>query len=275
MVYELSDARDMTIQEPSGGGYIIFNRQVFNDPRYKTLTSIQRDLLIHCIVNATYLPAADKYFGPIKVTTKRGQLAVTLSELQNELGKGVTRQNVRSALKRLEQLDYLTCKSTNKYTLVTVENYDFLVNCNEKPTHNSTQGQHTSNTQATIKNPASLGAVRLEGAGNKVTKVNKENNNIIILSHDEQKIFDILGTVANYPIDRKSDLDMIKRLKERYPQLDLVESISDWAAYKLDKPLRAKDNPRSQINTSCKNYVKWGKNIKQQQASQSNKKVYE
>jgi len=86
--------------------------------------------------------------------------------------------------------------------------------------------------------------------------------NIIVLTPIENEILETLSMVKNYPIDREKDLDMIKRLEERYPQLDLVESIKDWATYKLDKPLKPKDNPRSQINTSCKNYVKWGKNLK-------------
>lgn len=86
--------------------------------------------------------------------------------------------------------------------------------------------------------------------------------NIIVLTPIENEILETLSMVKHYPIDREKDLDMIKRLEERYPQLDLVESIKDWATYKLDKPLKPKDNPRSQINTACKNYVKWGKNLK-------------
>jgi hypothetical protein len=55
---------------------------------------------------------------------------------------------------------------------------------------------------------------------------------------------------------------MYHRLKERYPPLDLIESAKDWREYKADTPLKPKDNPRSQFNTSCKNYIKWGKNLK-------------
>lgn len=270
MVYELSDARDMTIQEPSGGGYIIFNRQIFNDPRYESLTSIQRDLLIHCIVNATYLPAADKYFGPIKVTTKRGQLAVTLSELQNELGKGVTRQNVRSALKRLEQLKYLTCNSTNKYTLVTVENYDFLVSCNEKPTHNSTQGQHTGNTQLTTKKPGSLGAVGLEGAGNKVIKVNKEINNIYTLVVDY--LNEQAGTKYKSTASKTKKL-IDARVNEKFTLDDfkmvIDKKVAEWIGTEYEQYLR----PETLFGTKFESYL--NQPVKNQAEHRQVKKVYE
>lgn len=89
-----------------------------------------------------------------------------------------------------------------------------------------------------------------------------KENNIIILNSDEAQFFKILEGIENYPLDRQKDLDMYNRLKERYPTLNLIESLKDWATYKLDKPLKAKDNPRSQINTSFKKYVEWGKNLK-------------
>lgn len=100
-------------------------------------------------------------------------------------------------------------------------------------------------------------------------KKNKEDiinnyNNIIILTPDEAQFLEVLQTIPNYPYDRNKDLAMYYRLKERYPQLDLIEAIKDWATYKLDKPLKEGDNPRSQINTACKKYIEWGRNLKKE-----------
>jgi len=89
-----------------------------------------------------------------------------------------------------------------------------------------------------------------------------EKEKTIILTSDEDAFFKALQLVKNYPFDREKDLEMYEKLKERYPQLDLVESIKDWSTYKIDKPLKDKCNPRSQINTSCKKHVEWGRNLR-------------
>jgi len=85
---------------------------------------------------------------------------------------------------------------------------------------------------------------------------------IIMLAPDEVQFLDVLKTIPSYPFDRAADLQMYQRLKERYPPLDHLEAIKDWREYKADNPLKPKDNPRSQINTSFKNSMKWGKNLK-------------
>lgn len=94
---------------------------------------------------------------------------------------------------------------------------------------------------------------------------------IIIMSDDESKFIQLLSKIDNYPLDRKKDLEMYKTMEERYPTLNLVEAIEDWRQYKLDKPLLVKSNPRSQINTSFKNYVSWGKCIKRGNTSGKSK----
>ncbi|GEM_PF-2549327 len=84
----------------------------------------------------------------------------------------------------------------------------------------------------------------------------------IVMTSEESEFIKVLETISNYKSDRKKDLDFYKTLQERYPSLDLVQAIKAWKIYKLDKPLTDKSNPRSQINTSFKKYVEWGKYIK-------------
>ncbi|MBU5440280.1 hypothetical protein KQI42_19995 [Tissierella sp. MSJ-40] len=98
-----------------------------------------------------------------------------------------------------------------------------------------------------------------------VNNVKNDKNvkeDIYILSDDEKQFLDILNQIENYPLDREKDLEMYKTLGERYPALNLLEAIEQWKMYKLDQPLKAKSNPRSQINTSFKKYVEWGKCLK-------------
>ena len=104
---------------------------------------------------------------------------------------------------------------------------------------------------------------------NNKNKNNNNNNNPIILTPTQEQFFEVLKSIPNYPFNQEADLNMFNRLTERYPTLDLVEALKDWREYKSDHPLKPKDNPRSQFNTSCKNYVKWGKCQKGGQAHAS------
>ncbi len=86
---------------------------------------------------------------------------------------------------------------------------------------------------------------------------------IIYLSEEEAQLIKILEGVSNYPLDREKEIEMLKRLSDKYSTLDIISVVKDWAIGKIDKPLKKKDNPRSQINTWCKNADAWGKNKKE------------
>lgn len=92
-------------------------------------------------------------------------------------------------------------------------------------------------------------------------EINKENFKDILLSPEQEKIFSLLATVKGYPINQEKDLEMIKRLSEKYPSVDLVAVVEDWAINKLDNPLKPKDSPRSQINTWIKKANLWKQDI--------------
>lgn len=95
--------------------------------------------------------------------------------------------------------------------------------------------------------------------------INKVSKDIIVLQPDESEFLTVLENIPGYPFDRVKDLTLYGELGKRYPTINLVEAIKDWAIHKIDKPLDPKknQNPRSQINTSFKKYVQWGKNLKQ------------
>ena len=67
----------------------------------------------------------------------------------------------------------------------------------------------------------------------------------------EQSILDELASVKGYPYDNGKDLPHIRKLAADFPQIDLLREAKAWATYKLDKPLDAKSNPRSQFRTWC------------------------
>ena len=72
---------------------------------------------IHLILRANFL---DKKWQGIEV--KRGQFITSNNHLATELSMSI--QQVRTALKKLESSKYITRKTTNKFTLITINNYN-------------------------------------------------------------------------------------------------------------------------------------------------------
>jgi DNA-binding MarR family transcriptional regulator len=74
-------------------------------------------LYIHLILRANFL--SKKWQG---YAVNRGQLITSNKHLAIELG--MTIQVIRTALKKLESSNYIKRKTTNKFTLITIINYD-------------------------------------------------------------------------------------------------------------------------------------------------------
>jgi hypothetical protein len=180
------------------------------------------------------------------VEAKRGSFIT--SEVKLSERWGWSRTKVRSFLKVLEEDKMLIKKTDNKKTTLTIVNYsEYQVS--------ETAEEHQKNNEKTSK--------KHQKNTNKNDKNDKnDKEDIYILSEEENQFIEILSEIENYPLDRERDLEMYKTLEERYPELDLIEAIESWKLYKLDQPLKKNSNPRSQINTSFKNYVKWNKCLK-------------
>ena len=186
------------------------------------------------------------YFRDSVYDVKRGQHIT--SELKLAESWGWSRNKVRKFLDDLKKEQMIELKKDKRKTTITVVNYDsYQNNKTTKGTTESTTYETTESQQKDINNK-----------DNNVNKVNK----IYVMSQQQEQFINILKTIPGYNVDLEKDIAMYNRLEERYPELDMVEAIKGWAMYKLDKPLTEKSNPRSQINTSFSNYVKWGKYLK-------------
>lgn len=123
--------------------------------------------------------------------------------------------------------------------------------------------------------------------GTSESTINKLNNNklnktnlIINLTENEKEILNILKNIPNYPFDYEKDLSFIRLLAVDFPTVDILEQVKKYSTWLLDKPLKKKSNPRSQLRNWCKNSVKWGENQKPQtpkglNSSQANAQVLE
>ena len=107
---------------------------------------VVKDVFIHILMVATFKPT--KYLGH---DLKPGQAVIGRKKLAKELG--FTEQQVRTALKKLESTGEISLFSTNKFTIATVENWEFYQGGDDEDNQQSTNNQPTNNQQITNNQP--------------------------------------------------------------------------------------------------------------------------
>jgi phage replication O-like protein O len=194
---------------------------------------------------------------------QRKETGLSLTFLAN--ATGCDKRQIQRELKDLERRKIIFQNTPKGSTRVIGfnKNYDQWLNDGEATNGETDIGETTNGeiVKATIGETTNPPIGETTNQERNIFK-EKYKENIIMLTPDEVAFLEVLETIPNYPFDRTKDVEMYKRLKERYPPLDLLESIKDWREYKADRPLKVRDNPRSQINTTFKKYIEWGRNLK-------------
>ena len=117
-------------------GFIKLHRQMIKWEWYTDIPT--KVLFIHLLFSANH--EAQKWRG---IEIKRGQLISSYKHLAEECGLSV--QQVRTALKKLESTQEVTSQSTSQNTVITIKNYDKYQANNKQITNE----QQTSNKRAT------------------------------------------------------------------------------------------------------------------------------
>lgn len=129
-------------------GYIKLFRKLIRWGWYQD--SVVKDLFLHCLICASY-----KDFEWMGMELKAGQFITGRKKLAEELG--FSEQQIRTAIKKLESTGEITTKSTNRYSVITVVNWDNYqgddTESNQESNFPITNKQPTDNQQATNKQP--------------------------------------------------------------------------------------------------------------------------
>lgn len=123
-------------------GYILIWRKMLDSGLMQMPNTLV--LFIHILINATH---KDIKSGMIEL--KRGQYISGRKKLAKELKQ--SEQNIRTSLKKLEELKILTIKTTNEYSIYTIEKYDIYQNPDNNLTKPLTNDQPTGNQRVTTK----------------------------------------------------------------------------------------------------------------------------
>lgn len=199
-------------------------------------------LFMYLLLSANYTP--QKWHGNV---IQRGQLLTNLKDIQKDTG--ISLQSVRTCLKRLVKTKEITVEPTNKYSIITVCNYD-----NYQCMPDADDNQLTSNEQANIIQQTSTEQsadtqstlykeynknIKKEKKEKKEKNTDKANALYAISGLSESKILDTTMEYFNSSIDKnKSGMRKIRSISNDRRRLTLAR----YKEYGLDGIKQMIDN---------------------------------
>lgn len=142
------------LHEHTGEGYVMLARGTAKHSRtWTSLNPVQKVVMITLIMMANHEDGDwwDKY-GKRWIPVKRGQFITSLSRLAELCGEGVSVRNIRTALKVLEKMGFMTHQPTNRFSVITLVNYDFYQSGGSYLTRPRTQARHKPDSTPTTNN---------------------------------------------------------------------------------------------------------------------------
>ena len=158
--------------------------------------------------------------------------STSLERIAKKSGKGISIQNVRTALKRFEKYEFLTNKSTSQNRLITICNWGvYQVGKNELnkgANKRLTNDQHTANNQLTT---------------NKNDKNNKNEN---------KSIYDFDSFWNDY--DKKVDKKKVEHIWNKISESNKGKIKKHIPLYKMSQPNKQyRKNPQTYLNNESWN----------------------
>lgn len=148
-------------------GWIKLHRELLDKSIWTCSTPVQKVILITLLMMANHDGREWEFKGK-RIKLQPGQFITSLPAIAKLAGDGVSVQNIRTALKRFAEYEFLTDESTGQGRLITICNWDLyqrgVEEANSQTNRQLTDSQQTANRQLTAN------------------KNNKNDNNIIATS---------------------------------------------------------------------------------------------
>ncbi|MBF2368369.1 DnaD domain-containing protein [Listeria welshimeri] len=149
-------------------GWIKLHRDLKEKPIWKSSTPEQKTILVTLLMMANHKENEWEWMGkPFKA--KPGEFVTSIKSITEECGKGISSQNVRTALKRFENYGFLTKESTKVNTLINIVNWGVYQE-SENKSNTLANNQLTNDSQTANKQLTTNKNVRTK-------ECNKNNNN--------------------------------------------------------------------------------------------------
>lgn len=188
-------------------GWIKLHRKLQEKALWQCTTPEQKVILITILLNINSDEKEWEWQGK-QFICEPGQMVTSLASLAEKCGKGITVQNVRTALEKFEKYGFLTNQSTKTGRLITVVNWAFYQDSSCEATKQPTKHQQSSNKEVTT---------------NKNNKNNKNNN--IYNTH-----FVTLWGAYPKKADKAAAYKQYQaRLKDGYSEEELLQAVERYA----------------------------------------------
>jgi len=173
---------------------------------WKDCTPEQKTVLITLLMMAPF--KGNKWiFKGEEIQTSAGEFVTSIKSIVANCGRGISTQNVRTALSKLEKFEFLTSQSTNKSRKVSIVNWDTYQG-DDRSLNKQSNKQLTSNQQATNKQLTTI------EEGKKEKKVKKKE--------------EIYRKVQHLSLSR---INFEKLVKEGYRQCDIDDVLDGMENY--------------------------------------------
>ena len=123
-------------------GWIKLHRKILKWEWYQDKNT--KSLFIHLLLKANF---EDKHWKGIEI--KRGQVLIGRKQISQEIN--ISEQSIRTSLMKLKSTNEITIKSTNKHSIITLNNYETYnyINDNINQQNNHQDNQQLTNNQPT------------------------------------------------------------------------------------------------------------------------------
>lgn len=145
-------------------GFVKIHRKLVQWGWYQD--NVVKGVFLHLLLTANFKDTP--WMG---TTIKKGQVVTSYKHLAEDLGFGV--RQIRTALGKLKSTGEVTCTPTNKYTVITVVNWDDYQGIEQNETSEKTRNT-TNNRQTTDKQPTCNRQQRKNDKNEKERKEKKE-----------------------------------------------------------------------------------------------------
>lgn len=186
-------------------GWIKLHRELLDKAIWTESTPEQKTILMTILMLANHKEKEWEWKGK-RFKAEPGQFVTSLEKIALKSGKGISIQNVRTAIKRFEKYEFLTNESTNKNRLITIVNWCTYQATDDEPNKQNNK-QLTSNQQATNKQLTTNKNVK----NDKNVKKNKYADFVSMTTEQYQKLLTEFGEVGTK--DRIENLNLYKGSK--------------------------------------------------------------
>lgn len=200
-------------------GYIKLFRQIVNWEWYNDSQTLH--LFLHLILKANH--QENSWQGQ---TIQRGQLITGRLKLSKETG--ISQRSIRTCLTRLKATNEITTKTTSRFSLITIVNYEYYQSDTNKATNKTTNKQ--SNERPTIDQQSTTNKNDKNDKNDKNNK-NKEEDIFQIPKHELQIL--VNTKLQNVSGLKQPSSEEWEKLIQQFTKEKVVDMLLQMENYKL------------------------------------------